>query len=254
VTRTRTASLATDGWLTALTALAVVIAAGAVAGCSAPAPFRSPPRHVLQASRPAHTVQLNRSARPVTGLDLVSGAATVTVGIGGLGSPLVRVSTPANSSIRPDIVLSQGTAQVYLDQTGLGGPAAVSILLSASVSWRLQFAGGASQVTADLSGGHVSGIDFSAGTSLVTLALPRPHGTVTVTLAGGESQAGLSLPDGVPARLTLTGGASMATIGGRTYTGLGGGTVLTAPGYASATASRYDIQAPAGVSQITVSG
>jgi hypothetical protein len=55
----------------------------------------------------------------------------------------------------------------------------------------------------------------------------------------------------VLARLRLDGGAASATIGGRSYTGVAGGTMLTMPGWASAP-SRYDIDAPAGVSAISV--
>jgi hypothetical protein len=55
----------------------------------------------------------------------------------------------------------------------------------------------------------------------------------------------------VPARLQLWGGASAATLGGQTYTGLGGGTVVAMPGWAGA-ANRYDVAAPAGVSDISV--
>jgi hypothetical protein len=91
---------------------------------------------------------------------------------------------------------------------------------------------------------------FAAGSSRITMRLPRPRGTVTIVLAGGASQVSLAAPAGVPARLQLDGGAATATLGGRTYTGIAGGTVLTAPGWASA-ADRYDIEAPAGVSMIS---
>jgi hypothetical protein len=61
----------------------------------------------------------------------------------------------------------------------------------------------------------------------------------------------LSLPAGVPARLRLDGGAASATLAGQTHTGLAGGTVHAAAGWAGA-ASRYDIEAPAGLSVISV--
>jgi hypothetical protein len=55
----------------------------------------------------------------------------------------------------------------------------------------------------------------------------------------------------VPARLRLTGGGAFATLAGHTCTGVAGGTVLAAAGWTRA-ASRYDIDAPAGVSAISV--
>ena len=77
------------------------------------------------------------------------------------------------------------------------------------------------------------------------------YGTGTVTLAGGASRVRLDLPHGVPARLRLDGGAGHATVAGRTYAGVAGGTVLTAPGWAGAL-RRYQVDAPAGLSSISV--
>lgn len=182
---------------------------------------------------------------------MVSGAATITIGSANLGAQLVTASTPANSGVRPDLVLGS-TVQVFLDQTGLSGPAALKILLNSGVTWRLVLGGGASQTSVDLGSGRFGGADFAAGSSLITMRLPQPGGTVTVVLAGGASQMSVSIPPGVPAQLRLDGGASSATLGGRSYTGIAGGTVLTMPGWAGA-ARRYEIDAPAGVSAISVS-
>jgi len=204
---------------------------------------------------PPHTVTTGLGSHRQAELDVVSGATTVTVGTASLGSELVRASTPSDSGVRPDLVVSGGTVQVYLDQggqSGRDGPAALVVLLNSGVTWRLLFGGGASQTSVDLGAGRFGGADFAAGSSLITMRLPQPRGTVTVVLAGGASQMSLSIPSGVPARLRLDGGASTATLGGRTYTGIAGGTVLTAPGWATA-ASRYEIDAPAGVSAISVS-
>jgi hypothetical protein len=140
---------------------------------------------------------------------------------------------------------------LYLGPAGHGGPAAVHILLNPHVIWRLIFVGGTSLTTVSLSQGRVSSVDFAAGSSVIQMTPPRPGGTASVVLAGGASQAMLSLPAGVPARLRLDGGAASATLAGQTYTGVAGGTVLAAAGWARA-ASRYDIEAPAGVSAISV--
>lgn len=183
---------------------------------------------------------------------MVSGATTITVGTADLGGQLLRVSTPVNSGIRPDLVTGRKVL-LYLDSTGLGGPAAVRILLNPGVTWRLEFAGGTTATSVDMRHGRVSGLDFAAGSSAIALTLPRPAGTATVVLAGGASQATLRVPDGVPARLRLDGGAASATIAGRTYSGIAGGTVLAAPGWDQAT-SRYDVQAASGVSAISVTG
>jgi hypothetical protein len=212
----------------------------AVSGCtSALPPPPGPSGHVAP-----HTVATARDGRDQAVLDIVSGASTITIGTADLGTELVSASTPANSGVRPDLVQGS-TVQVFLDQTGLPGPAALSVLLNSGVTC-------ASQTSVDLGSGSFGGADLAAGSSLITMRLPRPAGTVTVTMAGGASQMSVSIPSGVPAQLRLDGGASSATLGGRTYTGIAGGTVLTTPGWAGAT-RRYEIDAPAGVSAISVS-
>jgi hypothetical protein len=84
------------------------------------------------------------------------------------------------------------------------------------------------------------------------VSLPRPAGTVPFLFAGGASQFSLSLPGGIPVRVTARGGAGFLTVDGQSLTGVAGGTVLTPPGWATATA-RFDLDATAGVSSLTVS-
>jgi hypothetical protein len=215
----------------------------AVAACSSVA------ARPAAADRP-HTVTAARDGRERAELDVVSGAATVTISSARLGGELMRASTPANSGVAPDLVAGT-TTQLFLDGTGRPGPAALRILLNSQVTWRLVFTGGASQMSVDLGAGRFGGADFAAGSALITMRLPEPEGTVTVVLAGGASQVSIGIPTGVAARLRLDGGAASATIGGHSYTGVAGGTMLTMPGWASAP-RRYDIDAPAGVSAIAV--
>ena len=70
--------------------------------------------------------------------------------------------------------------------------------------------------------------------------------------AGGASQFLLRLPGGVPARVMVGGGAAFLSVDGQNLTGVAGGTVLATPCWATAR-SRFDIDATAGVSQLTVS-
>lgn len=222
-------------------------------GLSSPAISTGPALGSSESGGPGpHVVVAPRGTVRQDELDVVNGAATVSISVAALGANLLRVSTPANSSVRPDLVTGHA-AQVYLDSTGDSGPAAVSIVLNSAVTWRLLLAGGASQTSADLRGGRLSGADFSAGTSLLSMTLPQPSGTVTVEVAGGASQLTLSLPTGVPAQLRLDGGASTVSLFGQRHTGISGGTVLTSPGWAQAH-NRYVLYAPAGVSTVDVTG
>jgi hypothetical protein len=182
-------------------------------------------------------------------LDVMSGADSVTVGSAPLGGRLLRAAALPGTGPRPRLVISGNTVQLYLESARTG-PAAIRVTLNSAVAWRLVFSGGASQTSVFLGHGVLRGADFTAGSSRITLRLPRPHGTVPVVLAGGASLVTIAAPRGVPVRLSLDGGASSVLLAGRHYTGLAGGTMLAAPGWATA-ADRYDVQAPAGISQLT---
>lgn len=220
----------------------VVVCAGVLALASCAAPHREPP----------HTVAMPRDGRRSAALKVVNGATTLSVGTADLGNVLIRVSAPDGSGIRPRLA-GRGPVRVLLDTTGQSGPAAVHILLNPHITWRLLFAGGTSRTTVNLGHARVSSVDFAAGSSVIQMTLPRPRGTVPVVLAAGASRTTLSLPAGAPARLRLDGGAAFATLAGQTSTGVPGGTVLATAGWAHA-ASRYDIDARAGESAISVTG
>jgi hypothetical protein len=70
-------------------------------------------------------------------------------------------------------------------------------------------------------------------------------------MVGGASDFRLSLPTGVPAQVTAGGGASEVSLEGQQHTGVAGGSVFTTAGWAPGVAG-FDIDATAGVSQITV--
>jgi hypothetical protein len=70
-------------------------------------------------------------------------------------------------------------------------------------------------------------------------------------MAGGATEFLLSVPKGVPARVTAAGGASEVMLEGQDHTGVAGGSVFTTPGWAPGVTG-FDINASAGASQITV--
>jgi hypothetical protein len=85
----------------------------------------------------------------------------------------------------------------------------------------------------------------------VRVALPRLGGTVVLRLEGGASQLAVSVPAGVPARVTAAAGAARVALGSAAWSGIAAGTVLAQPGWAAA-AGRLDIDAASGVSQVIV--
>jgi hypothetical protein len=208
----------------------------------------------------------------IVALVIVTGVPSVSVHVAVMPGTLVQAATEGGYGARPvlddlpgasldqaagmpgaAVVLSLGPAGAAGggSQAGGQGGAALSVTLSPDVAWQLDFGGSAGPVTVDMTGGRVAGLDFAQGASDISVALPRPSGTVPLRLEGGTSQLAVSVPAGVPARVTAGDGASQVTVGGARYNGIAAGTVITQPGWAAAT-GRIDIDATSGVSQVQV--
>ena len=209
----------------------------------------------LTTSAPSHVVSMSTAGRTSAALKVTAGTPVLKVSVGKLGGTLLRVSTPDDAPVRP--VLS-GSRLIVLSLTGAaaapgqGSGYAVKVVLNSAVTWSLDLAGGTQRTEADLRGGKVGGIAVTAGSDGLDVSLPKPAGTLPFLLAGGASQFLLSLPGGVPAQVTVGGGASFVSVDDQNLTGVAGGTVLTPPGWATAT-SRFDIDATSGFSRLTVS-
>jgi hypothetical protein len=211
----------------------------------------------LTTSAPSHTAAMSRGDLTRAALKVTAGTPFLDVRMGRLGGTLLRVSTPDGAPVRP--VLS-GSRLIVLSLAGAGVPPGhpqdsryvVRVVLNSAVTWELDLAGGTQRTVADLRGGTVAGVLVTAGSAVLDVSLPRPSGTLPFLLAGGASQFRLSLPGGVPVQVTAGGGASSVSVDDRELTGIAGGTVLTPPGWATAT-SRIDLNATSGFSQLTVS-
>ena len=209
----------------------------------------------LTTSAPSHVVSMSTAGRTSAALKVTAGTPVLKVSVGKLGGTLLRVSTPDDAPVRP--VLS-GSRLIVLSLTGAaaapgqGSGYAVKVVLNSAVTWSLDLAGGTQRTEADLRGGKVGGIAVTAGSDILDVSLPKPAGTLPFLLAGGASQFLLSLPGGVPAQVTAVGGASFISIDGQNLTGVAGGTVLSSPGWTTAT-SRFYIDATSGFSRLTVS-
>jgi hypothetical protein len=189
-------------------------------------------------------------SKPAT-FSLINGADVVQVTVGDLGTNLFEVSTPAESKVVPKVDVKGLTVVAGLRDTGLAGPALVTVVLSDDVRWVVRLSGGASDQTVDLKGGPGGDVDFSAGTSRAEVSLPAASGTQRVALSGGASQLLVNLVGTAPVRVAAKDGAGEVTVDGQTRSGVPGGTVYTAPGWDSAT-DRFDIDATSGVSSVTV--
>jgi len=246
------------GWFTRPRLIMVIAAAVAVAmGAGGTA-------LALGGPSSSHVAAMSRGGLTRAELKVTSGTAILDISVGRLGRTLLRAWTPDGAPVRPVLpdsgLADRGLIVLALAGTVPGGPAsqrqdsgyAVKVVLNAAVTWSLDLAGGTQLTKVDLRGGKVAGIAVMAGSDTLDLSLPRPAGTLPLLLAGGVSQFLLSLPAGVPAQVTVGGGASSVSLDGQHLTGIAGGTVVTSPGWAAATA-RYDIDATSGFSQLAVS-
>jgi hypothetical protein len=234
----RTVLLVGGSILLAIAMVAVI--AGVVYGRAEPGVNRAD--HVVSGPLGAH-----RSAT----LDLVSGATSVTVRGVPLGDELYRVTTPDNARVVPAVAEVHDIVQVQLANAVGAGPSTVVIELNRGVRWDLRFTAGATSTTVDVRDTAVASVAFIGGVSSIDLTVPRPTGTVPVRMSGGASQFAIHGPSGVPVRVRVGGGAGSATVDGVRHSGLSAGVVLTPDGWDTAI-DRYDVDATAGVSTLTV--
>ena len=246
VKRTKWGSLAAE-----LAMAAVLLGACATLVARSIPSSPTPPPAPQGASLPA-------DGRSSATLDVATGTLVLTIGVanlGGTSGTLLRVSTRGGTP-RPQLraaggdgtVRSGKNALIYLSATDAS---AVTVTLNAAVSWRLDLAGATKRTVADLRGGRVAGIAVTKGSDVIDLTLPRPRGSVPIRLAAGASQFLLSLPSGVPVRLTAARGAGEVSLAGRDHVHVAVGTVFTTPGWAAG-AVGFDIDATAGAARVAV--
>jgi hypothetical protein len=234
--------------------LAPVVLVLLVAGCTddpqpaARGPLTQPLPPPGETPGPRHDVAVARADLDAAQLEVVSGSTSVTVRDADLGGDLVRARTPEDSQVAPAVSVDGSTVRVSLASTGLSGPADLTVLLDRQVRWRVQLSGGASSEVLDLRGGRVDGVDLTAGANRIELSLPAPRGAVPIRMSGGASDFTVHLPADVDAGVRVGGGAGSVMVDGVRKTGLSGGTTVAS----THAADRYDIEATAGVSSLTV--
>ncbi|HVG98933.1 MAG TPA: MarR family transcriptional regulator [Chloroflexota bacterium] len=125
------------------------------------------------------------------------------------------------------------------------------VVLNGDVPWQLDIRSGASRLTAQLGTLRLRSLSLRGGASQVEVVLPRPQGTVPLSLAGGASAVSLLRPAGVPLRAHLRDAASDLTLDGRHYGTLARGWRWESDDFAPA-ADRYDLEITGGASSVTV--
>ncbi len=209
-----------------------------VAGCEARVPVGAPVEY-------AHVVTGVLQDRTIARLVVPDAASRVQVVLANIPGLLYRISTPAGSGLTPRVTRRGAVVRAGLAPTGQDGPDEVRIVLNRGVRWDIRLPAGAGEQSLDLARGRLTRLDVGAS-GLVELRLPRPYGTVPVTLTGGIGTLSVIAPQGAPVRLHLAGGAGSALTPWTADEELPPATTL-APAIWLTARDRYAVRAKAGI-------
>jgi len=125
------------------------------------------------------------------------------------------------------------------------------VILNKAIPWTIAIQGGASEVTAELGGLDLAGLEVKGGMSVINLNLPSPSARVPITISGGASVITIRRPAGVAARVHLKGWASTFAFDDQSFNNMGNDVRMQSPGY-HASEPGYDIEILSSVSTATV--
>ena len=200
------------------------------------------------------------------------GASTMVLSING-GAGRYHVGDGATDLVtahseNPDLRLRAsergGRADVRIDQIGPegifrgGSGIDVQIQIASDVPTSFDMNAGAGEFDVDLSDVRVTDARLNTGASTVRLVLPKPTGDIPVRISAGASTIVLTVPDGVEARISTSGGLltlrsdnSRLGEGGGTGGCVACGSSVQTSGYAAAK-DRLTVTINAGASSIVV--
>jgi DNA-binding MarR family transcriptional regulator len=154
----------------------------------------------------------------------------------------------------PDVKTKDGVVTIRYPRRlwGLGGEQrAAEVTLSVAIPWQVVIQGGASEITAELGGLNLAGLEVKGGLNMVRLDLPAPSGVVPMRISGGASKVVVRRPAGVAARVHLKGWAVEFVFDDQTFSTLGNDVRLQSPGF-EPTAPYYDIEVASSASMVTI--
>jgi hypothetical protein len=199
-------------------------------------------------------------------------AASLAVTING-GAGRYHVSGGATDLVsahsqNPDLRLRAsergGRADVRIDQTGTqgifrgAGSTDIEVRIASDVPTSFNMNAGAGEFDIDLSDVRVTDARINTGASTTRLVLPKPAGDVPVRIGAGASTVVITVPDGIEAQVSTSGGLltlrsdnSRLGEGGGTGGCVACGSSVQTSGYASAK-DRVSVSISAGASSIVV--
>jgi hypothetical protein len=167
--------------------------------------------------------------------ELARAAPTVIVRSAELGGSLYRISG-ATVEQSGDVVRAIGDNQDTM-----------TVELNYHITWQIRLSDGAMSETLDLRKVPVSGVEIAGNAGSVDLTLGEARGSVPVDISGRVGTFAVHLPADVAVQVHVAGGADGVTLDGVTHTGVAAGTR-----FASDAADRYDIDATARLTTLTV--
>jgi DNA-binding MarR family transcriptional regulator len=125
------------------------------------------------------------------------------------------------------------------------------ITLSVAIPWQITVQGGAAEITAELGGLDLAGLEIKGGLKSIRLELPVPSGVVPILMSGGASEVIVRRPAGVAARVHLKGWAYEFVFDDQTFTAMGNDVRMQSSGY-EVTAPCYDIEIAGSANRVTI--
>jgi uncharacterized membrane protein len=126
------------------------------------------------------------------------------------------------------------------------------VALNASIPWRLEMPAGISNLTADLIGLHLTGVSIGGGTAHLELRLPRPSGTVPISIRDGAATVMIRRPAGVAVQVTAPDGAVNVQFDERRISSIHSQMPVQSGDYGDAT-DRYDVELHGGAAELIIS-
>ena len=154
----------------------------------------------------------------------------------------------------PSVALKDGVVTIRYPRRLLvlgGGKSRAVITLSAAIPWWIVIQGGASEITAELGGLNLAGLEVKGGVSTIRLDLPALDGVIPIRISGGASEITVRRPAGVAARAHLKGWVSTFVFDDQTFSDVGNNVRLQSPDF-DPTASYYDIEVASSASTVTI--
>ncbi|MBY8874717.1 hypothetical protein K7640_23085 [Micromonospora sp. PLK6-60] len=206
---------------------------------------------VAAAAAEAFTAPLGGRRRAT--FELADGSTEITVRVADLGADLYRISAAVDGGVRPRPEVLGDRVRLGLEPGAPAGPAAVEVLLSSRVTWRLRLVGGVHDALVDLGAARaVAGVDLIGGAHRIDLRLPPLAGTLTVRMTGGVNQFAVRLAEPVPpVRVRVAAGAGSLALPGERRDGVAAGEVMSSPGW-DRSVDRLYVDLVAGADTVTV--